>query len=245
MNLYINGTTLTINSAVAQRNTATGVITLFVKVPYAEMEYADLKILFKTNTEDMIKTAEDGTEETFAGEFAYKKTEDDDVNEVYTVILTTNENDFQLARNRQLEKDKASLESTVAVKNSEISNLNVAISEKDKAIAEREATIEAKDNMISEKDTVIEEKEVVISEQAETITALESTVSERDTEIAEKDEVITAKDTVIGEKEVVITEQTEIIATLEAEIEELKNGTGEVDLSEFATALEEGVNDYE
>ena len=65
--------------------------------------------------------------------------------------------------------------------------------------------------------------------------------------LAEKEEVIVAKEVVISEKETTITEQKETITSLEAEIVELKNsvGTGDVDLSEFASALEEGVNDYE
>lgn len=197
MNVLVNGTTINVTNAYAEREVSAGIITYFITLLQSEMDYYDLKELFKSNTEEIVKTDDDGNVELFANA-KYVKTDDDDANGLYTVILKTDENAHQLARNRQLEADKASLESTVASKDSEISTLNATISEKDKVITEREETI-------------------------------------------------TAKDTVIGEKEVVITEQKETIATLEAEIVELKNsvGTGDVDLSEFASALEEGVNDYE
>lgn len=184
MNILINNTTLNVNNAYAERDTQNGIITLFVTVPYSEMDYADLKALCKANTEDIIKTTDDGAQEIFSG-FSYASILDDEVNKVYTVKMTSDEYAFQLGRNRQLEADKANLEDTVASKEAEISTLNGTISEKDATIAEREATIEAKDNVISAKETVIEEKEVVITEQKETITELEATVAEKDVEIAE------------------------------------------------------------
>lgn len=183
MNILINNTTLNVNNAYAERDTQNGIITLFVTVPYSEMDYADLKALCKANTEDIIKNDGDKTE-IYSG-FSYASILDDEVNKVYTVKMTSDEYAFQLGRNRQLEADKANLEGTVASKEAEISTLNGTISEKEKTIAEREATIEAKDNVISAKETVIEEKEVVITEQAETITELEATVAEKDVEIAE------------------------------------------------------------
>lgn len=125
MNLYVNGRTLAVNNAYAERS-ENGVITLFVTVPYAEMEYTDLKELFKGNTEDIIKT--DGeTEETYNG-FAYSQITDDDENNVFVVTLISDENSFQLGRNRQLEKDNAELKSVIASKDSEIAEL-LAIAE--------------------------------------------------------------------------------------------------------------------
>lgn len=178
MNVLVNGITLNVNNAYAERENG---ITLFIHVPQSEMGYSDLKEIFKNNNGDIIKTDGDNAE-TFSG-FTYANISDDDANGVYIVKLTSDEHSFQLGRNRQLEADKATLESTVASKDSEISTLNATISEKEKTIAEREETITAKDGTI---------------------------------------------------------------ATLEAEIETLKNNVGtEVDLSEFASALEEGVNDYE
>lgn len=173
MNVLVNGTTLN-GKAYAERDTVTGIITCTVIVPQSEIDYADVKALFKGNTEDIIHTKEDGSTELFSG-FTYKNTLDDDENNQYIIKLTANEYVFQLGRNRELEADKATLESTVASKDSEISTLNATISKKDKVITEREETI----------------------------------------------------------------------ATLETEIVELKNSVGDVDLSEFASALEEGVNDYE
>lgn len=175
MNVLVNGTTLNVNNAYAEREN--GIITCTVIVPQNEIDYADLKALFKGNTEDIIYTKDDESTELFSG-FTYKNILDDDENGQYIVKLTSDEYSFQLGRNRQLEADKASLESTVASKDVEISNLNVYVAEKDKVITEREETIKAKD-------TVIGEKEVVITEQKETITALEATITEKETEIAE------------------------------------------------------------
>lgn len=173
MNVLVNGITLNVNNAYAERENG---ITLFILVPQSEMVYSDLKEIFKNNNGDIIKTDGDNVE-TFSG-FTYANIADDDANGVYVVKLTANEYDFQVGRNRQLEADKASLEGTVASKDMEISTLNATITEKDKVITEREETITAKD-------TVIGEKEVVITEQKETITALEATVAEKDVEIAE------------------------------------------------------------
>ena len=194
MNVLVNGTTLN-GKAYAEREN--GMIICTVIVPQTEMDYADVKALFKNNTEDIIYTNDSEEQKIFSG-FSFASILDDDANSQYIIKLTADEYAFQLGRNRELEADKVSLENTVASKDSEISTLNATISEKDKVITEREETI-------------------------------------------------TAKDTVIGEKEVVITEQKETITALEAEIVELKNsvGTGDDDLSEFASALEEGVNDYE
>ena len=194
MNVLVTGTTLN-GKAYAEREN--GMIICTVIVPQTEMDYADVKALFKNNTEDIIYTNDSEEQKIFSG-FSFASILDDDANSQYIIKLTADEYAFQLGRNRELEADKVSLENTVASKDSEISTLNATISEKDKVITEREETI-------------------------------------------------TAKDTVIGEKEVVITEQKETITALEAEIVELKNsvGTGDDDLSEFASALEEGVNDYE
>lgn len=125
MNLYVNGRTLTVNNAYAERG-ENSVITLFVTVPYAEMQYMDLKELFKGNTEDIIKI--DGeTEETYSG-FTYSQITDDDANETFVVTLVSDENSFQLGRNRQLEKDNAKLAATIVSKDAEIAEL-LAIAE--------------------------------------------------------------------------------------------------------------------
>ena len=218
MNVLVNGTTLNVKNAYAERDTVTGIITCTVIVPQSEMEYADLKALFKGNTEDIIYTKEDESTELFSG-FTYSHIVDDDENGQHIVKLTANEYSFQLGRNRQLEADKATLESTVASKEAEISNLNVTVSEKDKVIAEREETI-------TTKDTVIGEKEVLITEQKETITALEATVVEKDSEIEEL--LVIAEqyaDMLYGEA---LEEMTGEIKLPEAEIEEVENLESEV-----------------
>ena len=175
MNVLVNGTTLNVTNVYAEREN--GMIICTVIVPQTEMDYANVKALFKNNTEDIIYTNDSEEQKIFSG-FSFASILDDDTNEQYIIKLTADEYAFQLGRNRELEADKAGLENTVSAKDMEISNLNGTISEKNATIAEREATIEAKD-------TVIEEKEVVITEQAETITALETTVAEKDMEIAE------------------------------------------------------------
>ena len=204
MHILVNGTTLNVTNAYPERDEATGIITYYIILPQSEMDYMDLKALFKSNTEEIVKT-DDGNVELFASA-EYEHIIDDDANGLYTVILKTNENKHQLTRNRQLEADKASLESTVASKDMEISNLNGTISEKDKTIAEREETITAKD-------TVIGEKEVVITEQKETIATLETAIAEKDTEI-------TAKDAEIAELLTIAEEYADMVfATLEVEEE--------------------------
>ena len=167
MNVLVNGTTLN-GKAYAERDN--GMIICTVIVPQTEMDYADVKALFKGNTEDIIYTNDSEEQKIFSG-FSFASILDDDANSQYIIKLTADEYAFQLGRNRELEADKATLESTVASKDSEISTLNATISEKDKVITEREETITAKD-------TVIGEKEVVITEQKETIATLEAEIVE-------------------------------------------------------------------
>lgn len=125
MNLYVNGRTLSVNNAYAERG-ENGVITLFVTVPYAEMEYTNLKEVFKENTEDIIKN--DGeTEETYSG-FTYSHITDNDENNVFVVTLISDENSFQLGRNKKLEKDNAELTAILVSKDAEIAEL-LAIAE--------------------------------------------------------------------------------------------------------------------
>ena len=170
MNVLVNGTTLN-GKAYAERDTVTGIITCTVIVPQTEMDYADVKALFKGNTEDIIYTKEDGSTELFSG-FSYKNILDDDESNQYIVKLTSDEHSFQLGRNRQLEADKTSLQNTVASKEMEISNLNVTLSEKDKLIAEREKVITARDIVIKEKEASILEKKAAITELEQTIEEL-------------------------------------------------------------------------
>lgn len=164
MKVLVNGTTLNVTNAYAERNTVSGIITCTVIVPQSEMDYSDLKALFKGNTEDIISTKDDGSTELFSG-FTFASILDDDANAQCIVNLTSDEYSFQLGRNRQLEADKASLEGTVAYKDSEITALNGVISEKDK-------TITARDNTISEKETVITEQAATIAELKQTIEEL-------------------------------------------------------------------------
>lgn len=216
MNVLVNGTILKAK-AYAERDTVTGIITCTVIVPQSEMEYSDLKALFKGNAEDIIYTKEDESTELFSG-FSFKNILDDDENGQYVVKLNADEYSFQLGRNRQLEADKASLENTVTSKDMEISNLNITISEKDKTIAEREEVITAKEVVISEKETTI-------TEQKETITALEATISEKKTEITAKDAEIAELLTIAEEYADMVfasLEETELELP-EAEIEDLES----------------------
>lgn len=190
MKVLVNGTTLNAK-AYAERDPVTGIITCTVIVPQSEMDYADLKSLFKGNTEDIIYTKEDESTELFSG-FKYSHILDDDENGHHIVKLTTDEYSFQLGRNRQLEADKVALEGTVASKNVEISNAQRTISEKDKTIAKCEETIAVKDMVLAENANII-------TEQKETITVLETTIAEKDTEL-------TAKDAAIAELEKALSE---------------------------------------
>lgn len=161
MNVLVNGTTLNVTNAYAEREN--GMIICTVIVPQSEMDYSEVKALFKGNTEDIIYTNDAEEQKIFSG-FSFASILDDDANGQYIIKLVADEYAFQLGRNRELEADKASLESVVMSKDNEISNLNGTISERDKAISE---------------------KEVVITEQNETITALEAAITEKDSEIAE------------------------------------------------------------
>lgn len=154
MNVLVNGTTLNVKNAYAEREN--GMIICTVIVPQSEMDYADVKALFKGNTEDIIYTNDSEEQKIFSG-FSFASILDDDANGQYIIKLTADEYAFQLGRNRQLEADKANLEGTVASKDMEIFNLN----------------------------TTVAEKETTITEQKEAITALEATVAEKDVEIAE------------------------------------------------------------
>lgn len=173
MKVLANGTTLNVTNAYAEREEATGIITYYIILPQSEMDYYDLKALFKSNTEEIVKTDDDGNVELFANA-KYVKTDDDDANGLYTVILKTDENAHQLARNRQLEADKASLENIVASKDSEISTLTTSIIEKDGTITEQgekivelEATIVSKNEEITVKDVEIAELLTIAEEYAD------------------------------------------------------------------------------
>lgn len=171
MNVLVNGTTLNVKNAYAEREN--GMIICTVIVPQSEMDYADVKALFKGNTEDIIYTNEAEEQKIFSG-FSFASILDDDANSQYIIKLTADEYAFQLGRNRELEADKASLESTVASKDNEISNLTTSITEKDGTITEQgekivelEATIVSKDEEISAKNAEIAELLTIAEEYAD------------------------------------------------------------------------------
>ena len=170
MNVLVNGTTLN-GKAYAEREN--GMIICTVIVPQTEMDYADVKALFKGNTEDIIYTNDSEEQKIFSG-FSYASILDDDANSQYIIKLTADEYAFQLGRNRELEADKATLESTVASKDSEISELTTSITEKDGTITEQgekivelEATIVSKNEEITVKDAEIAELLTIAEEYAD------------------------------------------------------------------------------
>lgn len=176
MNVLVNGSTLNAK-AYAERDTITGIITCTVIVPQSEMDYADLKALFKGNTEDIIYTNDSEEQKIFSG-FSFASILDDDANSQYIIKLTADEYAFQLGRNRELEADKATLESAVASKDSEISTLTTSITEKDGTITEQgekivelEATIVSKDEEITAKDAEIAELLTIAEEYADMLYA--------------------------------------------------------------------------
>lgn len=170
MNVLVNGTTLN-GKAYAEREN--GMIICTVIVPQTEMDYADVKALFKNNTEDIIYTNDSEEQKIFSG-FSFASILDDEANSQYIIKLTADEYAFQLGRNRELEADKATLESTVASKNSEISELTTSITEKDGTITEQgekivelEATIVSKNEEITVKDAEIAELLTIAEEYAD------------------------------------------------------------------------------
>ena len=170
MNVLVNGTTLN-GKAYAEREN--GMIICTVIVPQTEMDYADVKALFKGNTEDIIYTNDSEEQKIFSG-FSFASILDDDANSQYIIKLTADEYAFQLGRNRELEADKVSLENTVASKDSEISELTTSITEKDGTITEQgekivelEATIVSKNEEITVKDAEIAELLTIAEEYAD------------------------------------------------------------------------------
>lgn len=163
MNVLVNGTILNVTNAYAERDTVSGIITCTVIAPQSEADYADLKALFKGNTDDIIYTKEDESTELFSG-FSFASILDDDANEQYIVKLTADEYSFQLGRNRQLEKDNANQKAEIASKDMEITSIK-------ESVLEKETEIEAMTNEISEKKDIIEK-------QGETIEELETEISE-------------------------------------------------------------------
>ena len=170
MNVLVNGTTLN-GKAYAEREN--GMIICTVIVPQSEMDYADVKALFKNNTEDIIYTNDSEEQKIFSG-FSFASILDDDANSQYIIKLTADEYAFQLGRNRELEADKVSLENTVASKDSEISELTTSITEKDGTITEQgekivelEATIVSKNEEITVKDAEIAELLTIAEEYAD------------------------------------------------------------------------------
>ena len=191
MNVLVNETTLNVKNAYAERDEATGIITYYIILSQSEMDYTELKALFKGNSEEIVKTDDNGNVELFAVA-EYEHIIDDDTNGLYTVILKTNENKHQLAKNRQLEADKASLESTVASKDNEISTLTTSITEKDGTITEQvekivelEATIVSKDEEITAKDAEIAELLTIAEEYADLVFASleESDIEDLESEV--------------------------------------------------------------
>ena len=171
MNVLVNGTTLNVTNAYAEREN--GMIICTVIVSQSEMDYADVKALFKGNTEDIIYTNDSEEHKIFSG-FSFASILDDDANSQYIIKLTADEYAFQLGRNRELEADKATLESTVASKDSEISELTTSITEKDGTITEQgekivelEATIVSKNEEITVKDAEIAELLTIAEEYAD------------------------------------------------------------------------------
>lgn len=175
MNVLVNGITLNVSNAYAEREN--GMIICTVVVPQSEMEYADLKALFKENTGDIVYTNDTEEQKIFSG-FSFASILDDDANSQYIIKLTADEYAFQLGRNRELEADKATLENTVASKDNEISTLTTSITEKDGTITEQgekivelEATIVSKDEEITAKDAEIAELLTIAEEYAEMVFA--------------------------------------------------------------------------
>lgn len=140
MNVLVNGTTLNVTNAYAEREN--GMIICTVIVPQTEMDYADVKALFKGNTEDIIYTNDSEEQKIFSG-FSFASILDDDANGQYIIKLTADEYAFQLGRNRELEVNNAYLENALVSKNvviaenaTTIKNLQSTISELEKNIGE-------------------------------------------------------------------------------------------------------------
>lgn len=145
MQIIVNETTLNVVNAYAEREQD---IKLYIHVPYSEIEYSNLKLLFKNNIGDILKVSDAGvTEEIYSG-FSYVNILDDDETNVYIVTLVSSENEFQIGRNRRLEAKIASLTKENLGKDSTIGNLQGAILEMEEEILQKNNSIQELDEQI-------------------------------------------------------------------------------------------------
>lgn len=126
MKLIVNGTELTVSNAYTERDTDSGVLSAVIEVPYESMDFTALKTLFMENTGIITKVLDDGTTESWDG-FTYSKPPVDD-GEQYRIVLTGEEETYQIERTRHLEK-------TLAEKESSIEQMKQQLSDKDTEIA--------------------------------------------------------------------------------------------------------------
>lgn len=139
MQIIVNETALNVVNAYAERAQD---IKLYIHVSYSEIEYSNLKSLFKNNVGDILKVSDTGTTEEIYSGFSYANILDNDETEVYIVTLTSSENDFQIGRNRRLEAEIDSLKKDKLEKDNVIEKLHGVVLEREEEISQKNNSIQ-------------------------------------------------------------------------------------------------------
>lgn len=126
MKIIVNETELTVSNAYTERDTSAGTLSAVIEASYDSIDFTALKTLFMESTGVITKINDDGTAESWDG-FTYSKPPVDD-GEQYRIILTGEEETYQIERTRHLEK-------TLAEKENSIEQMKQQLSEKDTEIA--------------------------------------------------------------------------------------------------------------
>lgn len=157
MELLVNGTTLNALTAYTERDFST--IVLKIIVSKEVIGYEELKALFTGDFGSIVSETD-----TFSG-FSHSSITEDD--ECFIVKLSSDEQSFQIGRNRQLETDNANLANKVQAKDIEISELSVKITENENLIADQKEKINTLKISVASKDAEITELLTIAEEYAD------------------------------------------------------------------------------
>lgn len=126
MKLIVNKTELEVSNAYTERDEK-GTLSAVIEVPYDSMDFADLKLLFMSNDGIITKETDDGEAESWDG-FKYVNPPVD-TGELYKIVLSGEEETYQIERTRQLEKK-------LAEKETSLESVKHELSEKENEMAE-------------------------------------------------------------------------------------------------------------
>lgn len=125
MRLIVAETEVKVNNAYTKRDER-GNLSAVIEVPYESMDFTALKQLFMSNDGVITKELDDGSTESWDG-FRYVNPPVD-TGKLYRIVLSGEEETYQIERTRHLEK-------TLADRENKVQNLETALSEKEEEIA--------------------------------------------------------------------------------------------------------------